>query len=501
MASPFIKPILGRIPIIGPLIKSEKRLDKSNPYASGAKVKELEAEYRELLGLGDKATFGAEAFDKFDEGSFRDINKFEKTKCPDGKTILEKLNADNDDEDFQDNVAYVKESMEAILKPTPEFEKAQKDYRDAIAVFNDLKKKVPSEIRAEALIGLMTELQDEAIKAIETQHQKEKDKLEELFTDDANLREALTGSLGLHKDADIDSVKANLMKDLEESQAAQLEEFKKSTTDSLTKLHQSAAAQNSELIFIANLHKNNKAMREEINKIAEEKKQQGLLPPQPTTATIGIKPKHMELTGVSLADIKVIKSLTGKDIKQDKPGVFTIEYNWSISPSEFLYNQSIYQNHITDMTLMAAGVKAAGYNTVTFNIDGIQPESVAMERARQAYESAINAGFPKHEIPKSDKDGAEPDHIVIMINGKPMRADELFKGHDAKLKSIEQKEEKIQNELKDFNDFKPRALDTTTARAKMVELREEYRQKQLAEEEPDEDEELDTGATLSGTHV
>ncbi|CEG57378.1 hypothetical protein [Legionella fallonii] len=490
MASPFIKPILGRIPLIGPLLKSNSRLKMFTPEE---KLK-LNAEYRNALGLGDKATFSDAAFDAFNKGSFRDLNQFEKTKCPDGKTILEKLGASNlgPDSDHKENVAYVRSSMKAILEPTPEFTQAQQDYKDSIAVFQDLKKKVPKEIRAEALIGLMTEIKDEAITAIEAQHKKEKDQLEELFKDDENLKEALTQTLGLSGDADLKVVKDNLMKDLEESHKTQLDEFKKSTTESVTALHKAAAAQNNHLIFIANLHKNNKEMRDEINRIAAQNRAN--LPPDPTTVTIGINPKHMTLSGVTVDQLPMIKSLTGKEIKQSKPGTFEIEFSWSISPSEFLYNQDPRQNHLTDMTLMAEAVRASGYDTVTFDVN-IDPDSVAMERARQAYEGAINAGFPRQANKKPDKDD-EPDHIVIMVNGKEMRADELFKGHESRLQEIHKKSEKIESELKDINEFKPRTLDTTTARAEMERLRDEYRERRLAEE-AEEDEELDTGASLT----
>lgn len=496
MASPLLKPILGRIPLIGPLLKSNSRLEMFTPEER----KKLDEEYRNALGLGDKATLGAEAFDAFDTGSFRDIKKFEKTQCPDGKTIQEKLYPESPDPAHKKRVAYIEQSMSAILEPTPEFEKAQQDYKDAMTAFNELKKQVPHPLRAEALIGLMAEIQDEGIKAIEEQHKKEQDKLEELFTDDANLREDLKGSLGLSDDADIDTVKDNLMKDLKESQAKQLEEFKKSTSEAMTKLHQAAAAQNSELLFIANLHKNNQAMRDEINRIAEEKRQQGLLPPQPTSAVIGIKPDHMTLSGISVSDLKVIKSLTGKEITQTEDGTFRVEFSNSIM--DFFYNQSPYQNILTDMTLMASAVKAAGYNTATFDID-VQPQEEAMRRARMAYHGAIKAGFAKQEVPKSDKDGAEPDHIVIRVNGKEMRVDELFKDNQAELQSIHQEADKIQAELK-ANEFKVRdsdPVDTRKARAEMESLREQYREQRRLEAEAEEEEDDTLGTSLSSSSI
>src|SRR5580704_10580204 len=109
--SPLIKPILERIPLVGPLLRFNTHLQMFTPEEK----KQLGGQYRDALGLGDTVTFSSEAFDAFEKASFREIKNFEKTQCPDGKTILEKLDAkfENNNKnvvaEHEKKVAYIKD--------------------------------------------------------------------------------------------------------------------------------------------------------------------------------------------------------------------------------------------------------------------------------------------------------------------------------------------------------------------------------------------------------
>jgi hypothetical protein len=490
------------LPLFGPHLKSDSRLSIFSPEEQ----KKLQAEYREALGIGKNTTFSAEAFDKLVEGSIRDVHLFEKTKGPGNVPIHEKLTgASLTTPEDKEAAKAVRDAIDKALKTSPEFDKAQEDYTESVATFRQLADKVPGELKARALIDLMAELKNDAIKAIEIQQKNERKLLEDQF-EDPDFQANLTQVLGLNSKSDLDTVKTNMLKDLETNQKKQLDDFKASTTKSETTLHKAAAAEQSELLFIANLHKNNKEMRQRIIDIAEQKRQKAIQeaiargetpPPSPptVTATIGASANGMVLSGITMADIGTIKTLSGKyDIVPvpGQAGSYTMDMGMTLFNPR--YYQDPRQNVLADFTLMAQAVRASGFEKIKLEMD-FDPQEVALERARQAYEAAVNSGFPPQKGDKSDKN---PDNIVIMVNGKEMRVNEIFKGHEGELQRIHGKAAQIAEELKALSEIPKGPVDLNPIKQVMNDIRKENRlAKETEEAEHDEDEELDTGTSLS----
>ncbi|MCL9682546.1 hypothetical protein [Legionella maioricensis] len=494
------------LPLFGPHLKSDSRLK----MFSVEEQKKLQADYRDALGIGKNTTFSADAFDTLAKGSIRDVHLFEKTKGPGNVDIHKKLTGEKlTTEEDKEAAKAVRDAIDKALKASPEFNKAQTDYTESVATFRQLADKVPGELKARALIDLMAELKDDAIKAIKLQQKNERALLEEQFKDE-NFKANLSKVLSLNSPSDIDVVKGNMLKDLEANQKKQLKAFEDSTTKSETTLHKAAAAEQSELLFIANLHKNNAEMRQRIIDIAEQKRQKAIQdaiakgetpPPSPpaVTATIGASANGLVLSGITMADIGTIKTLSGKyDIVPvpGQAGSYTMDMGSSALFGATLFNPGYYQdprqNVLADFTLMAQAVRASGYEKIKLEMD-FEPEEVAKERARQAYEAAINTGFPRQVSPKSDKN---PDNIVIMVNGKEMRADELFKGHESELQRIHGNANRVAEELKSISQIPKGAVDLAPIKNTMNEIRAANKQaKQEAENQ--EDEQLDTSTSLS----
>ncbi|HHL3491873.1 TPA: Dot/Icm T4SS effector Ceg25 [Legionella pneumophila] len=450
------------IPLIGKHLKSESRTKK---YTS-EEFKRLEREYRDHIGLPESSSFSSDAFDKLVSSRVDDFRAFPKTSLPGGLLFHDKLKDANTTEG--DNIRDV--LSKTVLAPTEKFKTAQKNFTESTSTFKELTKLIPSKFRAQDLVGTMKELTDDARKAILEQQAHEiqmlKEKLDPQKEGQAgNYVSDFKKALGLKDNDEVKKVTEGLVKELEESHKKQLGEFDKSTSESLNQLHKASASESSEYLFLANLYENNKEMRQTLEKLyAEERKRKGL-PPESTTVQVGISENKIDLNGIKLKDIPVIKSITGREIHQQPDGSFAIQMPM-INP---FYYQDPRQNVKTDMMLIAQAIKASGYDSIEMNCNFPNSEKVAMERGRQAFAACIEAGFPV-------------DKITINVNGKPMKAEELFKEDQKTYQDIMSRASKIS---KDYEDIK--APKTSTGPINTVVVKQEIatlRAKQQQEEQP-----------------
>lgn len=488
-------PFYNGLPLIGPHLKSNSRLD----IFSVAEEKKLQAEYRDALGIGKDATFSAEAFGVLAKTSMRDFHGFKDTKGLGDLNIHDKLvGASLTDDGDIENAKIARDGINDALKPTDAFTKAQTEFEASVATFKRLADKVPDTYKAQDLIGLMNEIKSDAVKAIKAQHTHEKEALLEKFKE-PEFADALYKTLKLTSPADVKAVQDNMIKDLESSQADKLQAFEKSTAESVNSLHKAAAAQMSELLFIANLYKNNKDERQKIIDLASQRRKAANLP-EPQTAVISAKEDAMTISGITIASLKDMTSFTGKTIKQEKPGVFTLEMNnkWFLD-FDPAYYQDPRQNPKADMLFMAKAVKASGFEKiiVRLDFDKDKPEVVS-ERAKQAYEAAIEAGFPRSK----GGDDKTPNKIAIIVNGVEMKPEDIFKEDPERLRAIHARADQIEKETSELLEgIKPQGTAVNAAmKEEMTQLKAEDKLKQEAAKEADLDESdeasLSTGPTL-----
>lgn len=418
------------IPLIGKYLKSQSHLNSLSPE----KQKALEADYREVIGLGDKVTFGSGAFNKLDAARITDYHGFEKTKGPGGVSLHKKLNADTDE------AKTVRAGIAKALTATKDYDTAKKDYTESVATFKELVKKVPYSFSAQALISTLQETGNEARKAIQAQQTHEKELLAEQFDLSKNraFTEGLMKTLNIPGEPEDDEakkavelVKDAMMKDLTASHKAQLKDFDNSTKDALTKLHNSSAEEGKQVAFIAHLARLDDTNRKQIEAIAEEmRKKRGIdITPKETGVRVNWDENKAKITGISIKDIPTFKTITGRDVVQNPPGTFTIEMP-RINPK---YYQDPRQKPLADMMQIALAVKASGYDSITMNVNFKNDPELAMERGRQAYEACVRQGF-------------ELDKISILVNGKDMKPAELFKDHPETYQKLRQEASRLKEE-------------------------------------------------------
>lgn len=456
------------IPLFGKYLKSESRTSKY----TAEQLKSLEKDYRDTIGLGDNATFSSDAFDKLVNSRIKDFHGFSKTKAPGDVSIHDKLTVDSPE------AKIVRDGLNKSLKKSTQFDEAQTTFTESTSTFQELVKLIPKKFRAEDLIGTMKEYVDEGRNKILAQQQHEIKALEEQFdiTKNPDFVPNLKKALNLTSDEDVETVKKNLLTDLKESHDKQLKEFDKSTSESLDKLHKASASQSTELLFVANLYENakkskNKEMLQELERlIAQQREKMGLLP-ETTTVQVGISPDKVTLSGIKVKDIKEITSETGIKIKQQGDS-FVMQLPM-INPR---YYQDPRQNVKSDMMLIAQAIKAKGYDAIEMNCNFPNSEKVGMERGRQAFAAAIEAGYPL-------------DKITINVNGKTVKPEELFE-HDKKTyQDIMSKAPQIQGTYKELESPKTptKPLNTAAVKEEITSLKEKQKQQEQQTETVHED--------------
>jgi hypothetical protein len=416
------------------------------------------ATVRKHAGFSKDTTFSYEAFNTLDKERISDYRGFSKTKGPGDIALSEKLGANNDDANN------VRESIIRALKREQAYLDAQTEFTVSGKTFQGLVKKVGFEFSAQALIDTFSELKDTALSKITDQQQHEKDMLKAEF-EKASFKSSLIRALNIPEAsaaADIELVKNNMLKDLDASHEQQQANFKKTTDESLNNLKKINLEKVNELNLMMQL-----AGADERNlKIFEEKsKELGRVDPPVAagiTPTVTITEKLAKIQNVSLKDIDKLYSLTGQEIKQGPPGVFSVDFS-TINP---FYYRDPRQKPLADMMLIARLIKDSKYAGITMDIDGFSDPEVQNERAQQAFEACMRCGF-------------KPENTTIRINGKETKPQEFCGSTYSTLvgisNSIVEKEKALQH---------PKAGNENTAAVKraMTALKDAKEDKQ----EPDE---------------
>ncbi len=401
LLSPLIK-------VLGEQLKSNSRVNSSSP----AQLKALQQEYRDAIGLGNKVTLSAEIINELSNHRRKDFSGFFKgTKDKDGKVTLpdaedavkKKLDADDD------NTKKIKTAIADSLKVSDPFTKAQKDYNESVTAFKKLVEEIPAKYKTGDIIGVMTELKDNARKSIQDQHALEKQEMTTKLASD-EVKAALETTFGSPEEAE--KAKATLMADLDKGHKAQLDFFDKSTQDSISKLHEASAKEFDRILYLAHLHKNNEAMRKEIEKLMPE--------PKEGQVEVGMDKDRLYLAGINLDDIKTIQSITGREIhrqtSKDDKGNDTVTYTVQMPRNIFgiAYYLDPRQNPKADMVAIADGIKASGYSSIKMNVNFPDNKELADRRGREAFEACIKAGF-------------DVNKISINVNGEELKGAEIQK--------------------------------------------------------------------------
>ncbi|CAM2949201.1 hypothetical protein [Legionella worsleiensis] len=430
-------PLLTRIPLIGKHLFSNEYINQLTPKA----IEDLGKTYRNIIGLGNNPSFADQAFNTLDSQR-TESNAVTLIKSKDlyGSSIFDKMD-DRKNKEASEAAKAIKNTLTNQLKTEPAYTKALKKYNDQITFFKELVKKIPNEkFGAEALLSTYKYYIDKARAAIMAQQDLDKNHLEQQF-DSEEFKANLQTVYGIKKDdADADQrlahIKTTMINDLVNAQKTQLAEFDKSTSASINKLHQASAEEYRQMGLIETLkraHNDNVAMLEHLaekNRKKNEENEEKVNVPSVALANVDETGAKIKMTNVKLGDIQSFKSMTGMEIKQEQPGVFKFQFD-VLSPR---YYQSLAQKPLTDFLLISQLIKTQGNDKINWTIDIKDPKTL-MERARQAIEGSVRAGFALDKIKICDKSGRE------------LKLEEIFKDHSEAFSRVQNRAAEIQQEL------------------------------------------------------
>ncbi|MDR3502015.1 MAG: hypothetical protein P4L79_05470 [Legionella sp.] len=354
--------------------------------------------YLPSIGLGTNAKLATDAVDKFVANRVDDVLKLKEAKTPDGALIHEKLS--DADPDKKDAIKAVKKELNEILSGEALKEGAQKEYNESMAAFQQLLAG-PKKFHVQEVNGLLEEVTNNALTALEEQQESEIDQLEALFEDE-DFQANLTTALDLPDDEEenaeaLNAVKESMRKDLESAHKKQLEGFNNDVKQAKTDLHKAAEQQLKAFLFMADLNKNDPKMQAMIARLAEENRAGA------ENVIVDISEDRADITCVNLDQLTFIQRLGGGVItpNKDKDGnvSYSLDMGMKFTNPRYYFND----HHKKDMETMAQAIRASGSETITMSLT-FKNEKIAQERGRQAFEACLKSGFP-------------PDKINIKVNG------------------------------------------------------------------------------------
>lgn len=358
---------------------------------------------------GAQFAISSESLDKVEESRINNIDGFSNSKGPNGLSIHDNL---------QDTA--IKDEISKALTPNIDFQNAKTKYTVQIEEFNKLLQQVPQKNNPQDLIGTLKAINDEARNALIAQQKTEATSFSKALNNDSQFKNSLVPNA--------DACIKILEEDLKKSHEKQLEEFDKANAENEKALHLKASEGLSALAYISRLAKDEE-MRQFIQKISSQNEKK--TPPN-DTAIVGFDDSKISLSGVTMKDIKFIKTATGSTIHQQEDGSFTL--NMSRRIFAWRYYLSPGQSPKTDFLEMAHAIKACRYKGITMELNYDDPETL-LKRGRQAFEASIEAGFPI-------------ENIKIIGNGKEMKPEELYKDYPSKLQAYTAKAKQIAEEYK-----------------------------------------------------
>ncbi|WP_131794402.1 hypothetical protein [Fluoribacter gormanii] len=403
---------------------------RKRQFAPG-QLEEIYQQYRDDITLTQDLTFGLQAFEEHTNKRIKDHKGFKIQVGSEESDTLEK--ALKGSEPAVKNE--VRTELDKVFAPENFYAPAQEKYQESIEAFKKRVSKVPG-YSIELLRIELEKINQDAKNAIKAQQKMELKRLKETF-EKPEFMENFKNALG--KDTDeAEKIKKELIADLEKKHKAQLDSFDKVTQENLTTLDKASALEKKQILFSGQLEswanqlsqKDKDKMMQEMERAREINRARRNLtrPEELTTATIDVKEKT--ISTINPADLDFIISLSGSKInhtkkKENEPGIWTVQMSSRIlSPFYYLSRQ---ENPKVDMLTMAQAVRASGFDSITLTIDFDDPKT-QKQRARQAYEAALESGFAPGPLPGEESKGDKALKGIVLKDreGKEIDPKTLF---------------------------------------------------------------------------
>ncbi|WP_454783183.1 hypothetical protein [Legionella sp. WA2022007384] len=401
------------------LLNSQHRKVQFTPE----KLEEIFQKYRDDIHLTQDLSFGSHAFEGHANKRVKDHKGFKLQIGPEEGDTLEKALKGSDPAEKNE----VREGLDKAFAPEKFYAPAQEKYQESIEAFKKRVSQVPG-YSIEVLRGELERITKDAKDAIKAQQKMELQKLKDTFDETKNrgFMDKFTTALG--KDADeAEKLKTDLITELEQSHAQQLTEFDNVTKENLTTLDKASALEQKQVLFSGQLEswanqlspKQRDQMLQEMEMAREENRKRRNLtaPEQITTAEIDVDKKT--ISTINPEDLNFIISLSGAKIKHNKgkdnePGTWSVQMSPRIlSPFYYLSRQ---ENPKVDMLTMAQAVRASGFDSITLKINFDDPKT-QKQRARQAYEAALESGFAPGPLPGEESKGDKALKGIVLKDG------------------------------------------------------------------------------------
>ncbi|PWY56427.1 hypothetical protein DGG96_02590 [Legionella qingyii] len=410
---------------------------RKRQFAPG-KLEEIYQQYRDDITLTQDLTFGLQAFEEYTNKRIKDHKGFKIQIGPEEGDTLEKA-LKGSDSTAKDTV---RNKLNEVFTPEKFYAPAQEKYQESIEAFKKRVSQVPG-YSIELLRGELEKINQDAKNAIIAQQKMEVKRLKETFENSAFMTD-FKNALGKDPD-EAEKVKKELIAELEKKHSEQLGAFNKVTQENLTTLDKASALEKKQILFSGQLEswanqlsqKDKDKMLLEMEQAREKNRERRNLtrPEELTTGTIDVKEKT--ISTINPEDLEFIISLSGAKIKHTKgkenePGIWSVEMPARIlSPFYYLSRQ---ENPKVDMLTMAQAVRASGFDAITLTINFDDPKT-QKQRARQAYEAALESGFAPGPLPGEESKGDKAVKGIVLKDreGKEIDPTTLFTPSELKV--------------------------------------------------------------------
>ena len=395
-----------RAPInfLGSLGLWEKRLYNDNASENFSQEKQATAlkDYDESMSIDSELVPESKGFDTYEGTRISSVDGFADLKTPAGLTIKDRLAENNP------SATLVSNAINDALDPSDATKRARAAFTSDMIKMKGFVEDPTSTYSPTDMALFVTEIRNDAVKAIKDQHAKELTAFDASFAKD-DFKTALTTSLGLGNPEQVTVVKDQMRQALVKSQVDALKVFEKGISDPIVQLHNVAQKERDRVTFLATMSANNKEMLMEIERLYLENKDKRIASGV-SAAQVSLKGNRAIFKGIRVEDMKVISSITGRKITNNGNGSFQMDF-----PHHFFrpdYYSSANNNTKQDLMSLVGAVRATGSDTIILDIEN-PTEKHGLEVLRQAYEAALETGFTEK-------------NITLNLNGKKMTPGELF---------------------------------------------------------------------------
>lgn len=401
------------------LLNSQHRKSQFSPE----KLERIKQLYRDDLKLTEDLDFGAKAFEDQTNKRIKDHTGFKIQIGPEeGDTLEKALKGDSVEKNA------VREQLKQTFDLAKFYTPAQEKYQESIEVLRKRINQLPEE-QIDVLRAELVAINQTAKNALLAQQKMELQRLKDSFDEAKNPGFMKKFETALGKDTEeAEKVKNDLIAELEKSHAQQVAEFDNGVKENVTLLDKARGLEQRKMLFTGQLEswagqlspeKRDKMLQEiELAREENRKRRNLTLPEENTTALVDVK--ENTISAVNPEDLNFIISLTGSKINhlkgkdKDTPGLWKVEMSPRIlSPFYYLSRQ---ENPKVDMLTMAQAVRASGFDSITLTVNFDDPKT-QKERARQAYQAALETGFAPGLLPGEEAKGDKGLKGIILKDG------------------------------------------------------------------------------------